>query len=94
MNGVTQVEGVVANSEVVLKPERWQHHAITYGKRESQFIDLLLHLRLHVDGGFHVGHVGHGRAGRHGRRGVARNRGVGVVHLVHLVLKHRQTNCC
>ena len=88
MNGVTQVEGVVANSEVVLEPERWQHHTIAYGKRESQFVDLLLHLRLHVDGRLHVGHVGHGGTGRHGGRGVAGDRGVGVVHLVHLILKH------
>ena len=88
MNGVAQIEGVVAHGEVMLQPERWQHHSVAYGERQSQFVDFLFNLRLDVHRRFHVHHVGHRGARRHRGRRVTGDRGVRVVHLIQLVLKH------
>ena len=83
---------MVAHCEVVLEPEGWQHHSVTYGERQSKFVDLFLYLRLDVHRGLYVRHVGHRSPRRHGGRGVARDGRVRVVHLIQLVLKYSNNN--
>lgn len=38
IDGVSQLEGVVTDGQVVLQPERLQHHAVSDRKRQAQVV--------------------------------------------------------
>ena len=82
---------MVADCQVVLQPEGGQHHSVSDGEGQSQFLPRVL-LDVWANGWLHVpsarttpsrprGDVGRYTATwGHGRRGVARDRGMLVVH--------------